>query len=125
MEINEISGQIVDAAYKIHVATGSGLLESVYQAMMAHELRKRGLIFVEQYPIPIVYDGVKLQKGFLADFIVEDLIIVELKSVERVLPVHKKQLLTYLKLADKQLGLLINFNVRLIKHGIDRIVNDL
>ena len=125
MEINEISGQIVDAAYKIHVATGPGLLESVYQAMMAHELRKRRLRFIEQFSVPIIYDGVTLEKGFLADFIVEDLIIVELKSVENVLPVHKKQLLTYLKLADKPLGLLINFNVRLIKHGIDRIANNL
>ena len=125
MEINDISGQIVDSCYKIHVATGPGLLESVYQAMLAYELKKRGFDVVEQYKIPVMYDGVEIGNGYFSDLLVENLVIVELKSVERIHPVHAKQLLTYLKLAKKPLGLLINFNVPLIKKGITRIVNDL
>ena len=125
MKINDISGQIVDASYKVHVATGPGLLESVYQVMLVYELRKRGLNVVEQFKIPVVYDSVEVGTGYFADLLVENLIIVELKSVEFVMPVHAKQLLTYLRLAQKPLGLLINFNVPLIKKGITRIANDL
>jgi GxxExxY protein len=125
MTENEITGQIVDAAFKVHTALGPGLLESVYQAVLAHELKKRGLKVVRQQSIPIVYEEVHLDEGFRADLIVEDRVIVELKSIESIAPVHKKQLLTYLRLADKRVGLLINFNVALIKDGITRIVNKL
>ncbi len=122
---NEVARQIVDAAYKIHVKTGPGLLESAYEAMLVYELRKRGLLVQQQQPIPLIYDDVQLEVGYRADLIVNDLVIVELKSVEKVAPVHKKQLLTYLKLADKRLGLLINFGAPLIKQGISRVVNGL
>ena len=125
MRENEITGEIVDAAYQIHARLGAGLLESVYEAVMAYELKKRGLRFERQKPIPVVYEGVQLGEGFRADFIVENLVIIELKSVEIVAPVHKKQLLTYLRLANKHLVLLINFNTDLIKNGITRIVNNL
>lgn len=122
---NEISGTVVDAAYKVHTTLGPGLLESVYETVMDFELRKRKLQVKRQVIIPVVYEGVVLDEGFRADLIVENKIIVELKSVEAVHPVHKKQLLTYLRLADKRVGLLINFNVSLIKDGISRIVNSL
>ena len=120
---NEISGQIVDAAYRIHNALGPGLLESLYSVVLAGDLTKRGLKVQREEPIPVAYDGQQFQVGFRADLIVERLVIVEVKSVELITPVHKKQLLTYLRLADKRLGLLINFNVALIKDGIVRIVN--
>ena len=122
---NEISKEIVDAAYQIHTKLGAGLFESVYESVMAYELQKRGLAFERQKSIPVVYEEVYLGEGFRADLIVEDLVIVELKSIEHIAPVHKKQLLTYLKLANKRLGLLINFNTDLIKNGITRIVNKL
>ena len=122
---NEIAKKIVDAAYKIHVKTGPGLLESAYEAMLVYELRKRGLHVQQQQPIPLIYEDVQLSVGYRADLIVNDLVIVELKSVENVVRVHKKQLLTYLKLADKRLGLLINFGAPLIKQGISRVVNHL
>ncbi|NJK49770.1 GxxExxY protein [Candidatus Gracilibacteria bacterium] len=124
MKENEITGEIVDAAYKIHTRLGPGLLESVYESVMAYELKKRELRFERQKPIPIVYEGIHLEEGFRADFIVENTVIVELKSVEAIAPVHKKQLLTYLRLAKKRLGLLINFNTDLIKNGITRLIND-
>jgi len=122
---NEIAKQIVDASFQIHTALGPGLLESVYEKVLEHELKKRGLSVERQRAIPIQYDGLLFDEGFRADIIVEDCIIVELKSVETVAPVHKKQLLTYLRLADKKLGLLINFGSALIKNGIYRIVNGL
>jgi GxxExxY protein len=125
MTENDIAKQIVDAAYKIHTTTGPGLLESAYEAMLLYELKKRGLRVVSQEPIPVVYEGVMLEVGYRADLIVEDKVIVELKSVEKTAPVHKKQLLTYLKLANMRLGLLINFGESLIKTGITRIVNNL
>lgn len=125
MRENEITGEIVDAAYQIHTRLGAGLLESVYEAVMAYELKKRGLGFERQKPIPVVYDSVRLKEGFRADFIVENLVIIELKSVETIAPVHKKQLLTYLRLTNKHVGLLINFNTNLIKNGITRIANNL
>jgi GxxExxY protein len=120
---NEISKQIVDAAYCIHTALGPGLLESVYEAALAHELEGRSLIAVRQQAFPVVYKGIHLETAFRADLIVEDKVIVEVKSIEAVAQVHKKQLLTYLRLTDKRLGLLINFNVALIKDGITRIAN--
>ncbi len=125
MTENEIATQVVDAAYQIHTRLGPGLLESVYEVILAHELGKRGLKAVRQAAIPIVYDSLKFEEGFRADVIVEDKVIVELKSVESLAKVHKKQLLTYLRLADKRLGLIINFGEELIRDGISRVVNRL
>ena len=125
MTENAIAKEIVDAAFRIHTTLGPGLLESVYDAVLAYELDRRGLRTVRQQPLPIVYETVRIDTGFRADLIVEDKVIVEIKSVEVLAPVHKKQLLTYLRLADKRLGLLINFHVALIKDGITRIVNGL
>jgi GxxExxY protein len=122
---NEIAKEVVDAAYKIHTRLGPGLLESVYETVLAYELEIRGLLVVRQQAIPVVYESVHLEEGFRADLIVENKLIVELKSVETIHPVHKKQLLTYLRLANKRLGLLINFGSFLIKDGISRVVNDL
>ena len=123
MTENEVATQIVDAAYPIHTSLGPGLLESVYEVVLAYELENRGLRVVRQQAVPIVYEGTRIEMGFRADLIVEDKVIVEIKSVEAIAPVHKKQLLTHLRLADKRLGLLINFNVALIKEGIKRIAN--
>jgi GxxExxY protein len=125
MTENAIAKEIVDAAFRIHTKLGPGLLESVYEAVLAYELDRRGLHIVRQQPIPVVYDSIRIDTGFRADLIVEDKVIVEVKSVELLAPVYKKQLLTYLRLADKRLGLLINFQVALIKDGITRIVNGL
>ncbi|MUG96793.1 GxxExxY protein [Scytonema sp. UIC 10036] len=125
MTENEIAREIVDAAYKVHTTLGPGLLESVYEAVMYYELQKRGLFVLKQQPIPVVYEDVKLEEGFRADLIIEGKVIVELKSVETIHPVHKKQLLTYLRLTNNKLGLLINFGALLIKDGISRVVNNL
>jgi len=125
MHENEISGVILDAAMKVHRTLGPGLLESVYEAVLAHELERRGLHVLRQVPIPIIYDDVHLGEGFRADLIVEGKVIVELKSIEQLAPVHKKQVLTYLRLCGKHLGLLINFNVDLLKDGFHRIVDNL
>jgi len=125
MTHNEISGTVVDVAMHIHRQLGPGLLESVYQKVMAYELRKRGLDVQEEVAIPVVWEEVKMEVGFRADLVVEHKVIVELKSVERVTPVVKKILLTYLRLADKRLGLLINFGEALLKDGISRVVNGL
>jgi GxxExxY protein len=125
MTENEIAKIVVDAAIKVHRALGPGLLESVYEIVLAHELAKRGLKVERQVSIPIEYNGLKFQEGFRADIVVEEKIIVELKSVENIQPVHKKQLLTYLRLADMRLGLLINFGSALLKDGISRVVNGL
>jgi len=125
MTENEIARQIVDAAYKIHSTLGPGLLESAYQAILVYELQKRGLKVEPEKEMPIIYENIRLDTGFRADLVVEDKVIVELKSVEQVAPVHKKQLLTYLRLGDKRLGLLINFGAVLIKDGITRVVNRL
>jgi len=125
MTENAIAKEIVDAAFRIHTTLGPGLLESVYQTVLAYELGRRGLRTMSQQPIPAVYENVRIDTGFRADLVVEDKVIVEIKSVELLAPVHKKQLLTYLRLADKRLGLLINFQVALIKDGITRMVNGL
>ncbi len=125
MTENEVAKQIVDVAFKVHTTFGPGLLESVYETIMAYELGKRGLKVNRQQAIPVVYEEVKMDLGFRADLIVESKVVVEIKSVEAIAPVHKKQLLTYLRLTDKRLGLLINFNVELIKNGISRVVNGL
>jgi GxxExxY protein len=125
MHINEISGQVVDAAVKVHRLLGPGLLESVYEVALAYELRKRGFQVDRQRPVPIVYEEIQFDEGFRLDLLVNDQVIVEIKSVEDIKAVHKKQLLTYLRLQDTRLGLLLNFNVDLMKDGITRIANGL
>ena len=122
---NDISGDIIDAAYKVHTRLGPGLLESVYEAVLAHELATRGHRVERQVPIAVRYDDLVFDVGFRADLLVDGLVIVELKSVEHVLPVHKKQVLTYIRLANKRLGLLLNFGANRIKDGITRLVNEL
>jgi GxxExxY protein len=123
MTENEIAAIVVDVAFKIHTQYGPGLLESAYQALMVYELRKRGLKVESEKPIPLQHEGVVIDVAYRADLVVDDKVIVELKSVEEVAKVFKKQLKTYLKLADKRLGLLINFGAVLIKDGISRIAN--
>ena len=125
MSENTVAREIVDAAYRVHTILGPGLLESVYEPALAYELEKRGLHVTRQQPVPALYENIEIHTAFYADLVVEDQVIVEIKAVETIAPVHKRQLLTYLKLADKRLGLLINFNVYLIKDGIIRIVNGL
>ena len=125
MTENEIAKVVVDAAYHVHQALGPGLLESVYEVILAHELRKRGLNVERQTPVSIIWDNLHFEEGFRADLLVEDKVIVELKSKEQVVPVDKKQVLTYLRLTNRRLGLLINFGEELIKNGISRIVNGL
>jgi len=122
---NQLSKIILDAAFKVHTKTGPGLLETVYEVSLAHELRKQGLRVERQVPIPIRYDELVFDEGFRADLLVEDKVIVELKSVEQTLRVHSKQVLTQLRLSDRKLGLLINFGEIHLKNGIERIVNGL
>ena len=121
--LNEISGHILDSAIKVHRSLGPGLLESVYERALAHELKKRGLKVDVQIPITFTYDDIVFDEGFRADLIVGDSVIVELKSVETLKDIHKKQLLTYLRLSGHKLGLLINFNEVLLKDGLTRIAN--
>jgi GxxExxY protein len=125
MSPNAVAREIVDAAYHIHARLGPGLLESVYQTVLVHELRKRGLSVETEVSIPLRWDDIVLDVGFRADIIVEGMVIVELKSVEKLASVHPKQLLTYLRVADLPLGILINFGAALIKDGIKRVVNRL
>ncbi|WP_281226614.1 GxxExxY protein [Flavobacterium aquiphilum] len=125
MSENEISRIVVDVSYKIHTKLGPGLLESVYEAILYHELTKQNLNVERQKPLPVVWDGVFLDIGFRTDLIVEGKVIIEIKSVEEIANVHPKQLLTYLKITGMKLGLLINFNESLIKNGITRIANNL
>jgi GxxExxY protein len=121
---NEITGLIIEVAMDVHRRLGPGLLESVYSAVLAYELRKRGLRVDVEAPIPVEWESVRLDVGFRADLIVERTVVVELKSIEAVAPVHKKILLTYLRLTDKRVGLLINFGMELLKEGIHRVVNN-
>lgn len=125
MELNELSGRIVDAAVQVHQALGPGLLESVYEKVLSHELERRGLDVVRQKPIPIRYAQLVFDEGFRADMIVDGRVILELKSVESLNNIHKKQLLTYLRLTGLHLGLLLNFGSDLMKRGIVRIANNL
>ncbi len=125
MTENAIAKEIVDAAYHLHVRLGPGLLESAYETILEYELGKRGLGVVRQPVVAVNYDSITVESAFRADLIVEGKVIVEVKSLETVLPVHKKQLTTYLKLTGLHLGLLINFNVVLLKNGITRLVNGL
>ncbi len=122
--LNSLSKIIVDACYSVHKEFGPGLLESVYEFCLLKEFEMRGIDAKSQVSIPLIYKGKKLEKEFKIDILVEDEIILEIKSVEVLLPVHKAQLISYLKLADKRLGFLVNFNVPLIKDGIKRIVNN-
>ncbi len=121
-EINKVSGAIIDAAIRVHSELGPGLLESSYEACLMHELRKRGLKAFSQVALPITYDGVEIEAGYRLDLLVEDAVIVEIKAVESILPLYEAQLLTYLKLSSKKLGLLINFNAKRIKDGVKRFI---
>ena len=124
MELNDISGQIIAAALKVHTVIGPGLLESVYQNCVYHELKKRGLQSEIEVPLPVVYEDLRVESKFRLDLIVENRIIVEFKCVDVLLPIHKVQLLTYLRLANLPLGLLLNFNVIHMKDGIKRVLNN-
>jgi GxxExxY protein len=122
-EINERTGEIVDAAMKVHTFLGPGLLESSYEACLSHELKLRGLTVSTQIPIPLVYEGLRLEVGYRADLVVENAIIVELKAVEKLVAVHEAQLLSYLRLTGFRVGLLINFHEEHLKDGIRRRVH--
>lgn len=123
MELNEMSGQVIGAAIAVHRELGPGLLESAYEACLVYELCHWGLGVQQQVPQPVVYKGLQLECGYRLDLLVEDRVIVELKAVEALLPIHEAQLLTYLKLRQLRLGLLINFNVPILKNGIKRLLN--
>jgi len=125
MDINELSSKIIGAAIEVHKKLGPGLLESVYEECICHELSLRGISFERQKPLPVVYKGKKLDCGYRLDIVVENAIILELKSCEKIEPIHRAQLLTYLKLSDLNLGLLLNFNTPVMRDGIVRIVNEL
>ena len=118
----KIAKEIVDAAFTVHSALGPGLLESVYETCLAHEFEKRGMAFQRQCSLPVVYDGITIDAGLRFDLMVEESVIIELKAVEKIIPLYKAQILTYLKLSGIRLGFLINFNVPLIKDGIDRVI---
>ena len=120
---NAVAQQIVDSAWKVHSTLGPGLLESVYEIALTHELRKRELFTERQVPIPVIYDNIRFDEGFRADLLVEKKVLVELKSVDEIHPVHFKQTLTQLKMAKLKLGLLINFGDALFKNAIERIIN--
>lgn len=124
-DINSISEAIIGAAIEVHRELGPGLLESAYEHTLAHELTLRSIHFERQKPVPVVYKGIKLNCGYRLDLLVEDTVIVELKAIDRFTDVHKAQAITYLKLTGKKLALLLNFNVRLMKHGIKRIALNL
>lgn len=125
MTENEIAKIIVNIAYKVHYKLGPGIYESVYEGILSYELEKRKLKVERQKAMPVIWDNKKMGIGFRADLIIENKVIVEIKSIESILPVHYKQLLTYLKITKIKLGLLINFKEKLIKDGITRVVNNL
>ncbi len=122
---NEISKLVVDLCFRIHKQYGPGLFESVYEEIFGYEWAKTGISFTRQQAIPLIHEEIKMDAGFRADFIIDNKVIVELKSIETLAPVHFKQVQTYLKLTNIKLGLLVNFNINLIKDGIHRIVNNL
>ncbi|MGL3820209.1 GxxExxY protein [Sphingopyxis sp. R3-92] len=124
MDIEELASVVIDCGFHLHKNLGPGLLESVYEAIMADQLARRGLSVRRQAAIPVRYDGVELAEGFRADLLIEGILLVELKSVERLSPLHGKQVLTYLRLLDMPLGLLINFGGETFKEGIKRVVNN-
>ncbi len=123
MTDQELSKEVLDSAYKVHTALGPGLLESAYQACLSFELVNKGLKVEAEKPLPLIYNEVKLDCGYRIDLLVEDRLIIELKSVDELAPIHLSQVLTYLKLSKKRFGLLINFNVKSLKNGIKRVVN--
>ena len=123
VDIEEIAKQVVDAAFAIHSELGPGLLESTYESCLEHELRARGFHVERQLSQPVIYKGLEIDTGYRLDLLVENAIIIELKSVDQLMPIHQAQLLTYLKLSKKSLGFLINFNVPLIKQGIKRFIH--
>ena len=125
MKINDITGHVVDASITVHSVLGPGLLESAYKACLVHELRKRGLTVLTEIPVPIIYDGVVVDVGYKMDLLVEEAVIVEVKAIKQLSPVHDAQLLSHLVLSGHKVGLLINFHVRFLKHGIRRMVNNL
>ena len=125
MTENELSKIIVNCCYQIHTQLGPGLFESVYEEILDFELRNEDLLVERQKPVPVIWKGRKMEQGFRADLVVNNKVLIEIKSVETIAPVHQKQVLTYLKLTGIKLGLLINFNETLIKDGIQRIVNNL
>ena len=125
MEINQLSSKIIGAAIEVHKALGPGLLESAYEKCLCHELKLRGLSFASQKSLPLIFKGAKMDCGYQLDIVVENTIILELKSCEKIEPIHKAQLLTYLKLSGLKLGLLLNFNMPVMRDGIVRIVNNL
>lgn len=122
--LNEITGAIIETSIEIHRRLGPGLLESVYRKILAHELRKKGFDVREEWPIPVFWEGIQMELGYRADLLVDSAVIVEIKSVEKVAPVCKKVLLTYLRIAEIRLGLLMNFGEELLKNGISRVAND-
>lgn len=122
---NEIATRTLDICFIIHRQYGPGLFESVYEEILCHELAKQKIMFTRQQGIPLIHDSIRLEAGFRADVIIEDKVLIEIKSVEMIAPVHKKQVQTYLKLTGLHLGLLINFNVDLLKDGITRVANNL
>ena len=124
MNPNDLTGAVVDAAIKVHRALGLGLLESAYQACLAFELRDRDLLVETEVPLPVVYRDVQLEVGYRIDLLVENQVIVELKSVDSLLPIHQAQVLSYMKMSNKKVGLLINFNVTLLKDGVRRLVKN-
>ena len=119
---NDITGQIIDAAMCVHTALGPGLLESAYESCLAFELSDRGLSVQRQVELPVIYRGHRVSAGFRIDLVVEDLVVVEIKAIEQLLPVHEAQLLTYLKLSGRRIGLILNFHVSSMKNGIKRMV---
>jgi GxxExxY protein len=123
LELARVTGAIVDAAIKVHSTLGPGLLESAYEACLAYELRSRDLRVLRQHPLPIVYHGVRIEEGYRIDLLVEEAVIVELKAVTKLLPIHAAQLLSYLRLSGLQVGLLVNFHTRHLRDGIHRVVN--
>jgi GxxExxY protein len=125
VRINSITEKVIGCAIEVHRAIGPGLLESAYEECLCYELKEQGLNFKRQVPLPVVYKGVKLDCGYVLDIIVEDLVILEIKAVERVMPIHEAQLLSYLRMLDKRIGLILNFNMPIMKNGIKRIVNGL
>ena len=122
MDINDLTGQIIGAAIEVHKALGPGLLESVYEECFSHELGLRRIQYERQYPIPVKYKGVQLDCGYRIDLLIENLVILELKSLDSLEPVHEAQVLTYLKLTGRKIGLLINFNVPVLRDGIKRLI---
>ncbi len=122
MNGNELSGQIIGAAMKVHSVLGPGLLESAYEGCLVHELKKRGFQVQSQVALPVYYDGISIELGYRLDLLIDNSIIVELKAVEKLTSLHQAQILSYLKLSNKHLGLLINFNVEHLKDGIKRVI---